>query len=116
MFQGHIPFCSVAQTSAICVDSRSPLLPFLLVQMGACCSHVDLDTRVRKLTCLGLGAIVAVVVIGIPPAGVIGTTGALHALRTFTEDSNEMVLECLDSFFSNIAPKLIWWYKFVCHL
>jgi len=60
---GRIPSCNVAQTFDVCAAFHAPLLPFLLVRMGACYSRVALDIRVRMLTCLGSPAIVEVAAI-----------------------------------------------------
>ena len=75
-YPGHTSSCSVAQTFVICVVFHAPSLPFLLVQMGACCSRVVLGTRVRMLTCLSLPTIAEVKAIGVPPVVVVDTTGA----------------------------------------
>ena len=75
-YPGHTSSCSVAQTFIICVVFHAPLLPFLLVRMGACCSRVDLGTRVHMLTCLGLPATAEVKAIGVPTVVVVDTTGA----------------------------------------
>ncbi len=35
---------------------------------------------------------------------------------TATEDTNKVVLECLDGFFDHVASMVVWGDKFVCHV
>jgi hypothetical protein len=35
---------------------------------------------------------------------------------TATENTNKVVLECLDGFFGHVALMVVWGNKFICHI
>ncbi len=53
--------------------------------------------------------------VAILPVGEVGTIGAKGKGGTATEDTNKVVLECPDGFFSHVVLMVVRGNKFICH-
>jgi hypothetical protein len=83
--------------------------------MDICCS-CDGHRRVHRQISWDVVVIVEGEEVTILPVGEVGTRGARGKKGTATEDTNKVVLECLDGFFSHVASMFVWGNKFICHV